>query len=89
MRTERDADPTPEAAAADAAATAETLERAARIARDLEWLQKKWGPPQPRDPQRGQLGLPLEGEGRDWKNSGLPHRDHDLPDDDAPEGANG
>lgn len=72
MRTERGADPEPEAAPADAAAAAETLERAARIARDLEWLQKKWGPPQPREPQRGQLGLPI---------------DDGSGDDDAPEGA--
>jgi hypothetical protein len=60
VRTERDADPKPEAAA-DAGVTGEVLERIARMARDLEWLQKRYGRPQPRDPQRGQLGLPIDG----------------------------
>lgn len=59
-RTERGADPEPEGAAADAGVTAEVLERIARMARDLEWLQKRWGPPQPRAPQEGQLGLPID-----------------------------
>ena len=55
--TERDGDLDPVAEEADA----ERSWREARVRADLEALQKRYGPPQPRDPQRGQLALPIAG----------------------------
>lgn len=42
-----------------------------RLRADIEWLRREYGPPQPRDPQEGQLALPIDGGDGD---------------DDAPEG---
>lgn len=38
-----------------------TDEEMARLRADIEWLRGKYAPPQPRDPQEGQLALPIDG----------------------------
>jgi hypothetical protein len=47
------------APAPEPAEEAKLREAQARAA--LADLQRKYGPPQPREPQKGQLGLPLDG----------------------------